>query len=154
VDKRDTSGVKLPPPLVYLAGLAIGFLLEWLWPSALLSGFLGALFGYTIIALSLILFAACLWEFYQARTPVDHGHATRTIIESGPYRFSRNPIYVSMTLLVIGIALASGSLWVLLMSAPSVYIVHRFVILKEEAYLEARFGQDYLNYKAKVRRWV
>lgn len=154
MDKPDTSGVKTPPPLIYLAGLAIGFLLEWLWPTVPLSDFLGALIGYALIALSLVLFAACLWEFYRARTPVDHGHATRTIIESGPFRFSRNPIYVSMTLLVIGIALVAGSLWVLLMAAPSAYVVHRFVILKEEAYLEARFGQQYLDYKARVRRWV
>ena len=76
------------------------------------------------------------------------------LIPGGPYRYTRNPMYVGMTLIQAGIGIALGNLWILLLLVPTLWILRRSVIEKEEAYLERKFGDSYLRYRASVRRWL
>jgi protein-S-isoprenylcysteine O-methyltransferase Ste14 len=91
-----------------------------------------------------------------ARTQQDPDPRTPTpeLIVGGPYRFSRNPIYLGMTLLQAGIGLALGNLWIVLLLAPVLFVLQRAVIEPEETYLARRFGEAYAGYRARVRRWL
>ena len=92
--------------------------------------------------------------FRRARTSPIPVKPTTAIVETGPYRFTRNPMYVGLTLLYLGLTLWVGSLWPLLLLPVALFALQRFVIAREERYLEAKFGDQYLRYKARVRRWI
>jgi protein-S-isoprenylcysteine O-methyltransferase Ste14 len=79
---------------------------------------------------------------------------TTSIVSTGPYRFTRNPIYLSMTLLAVGIAVLANTIWILVMLAPVLFVMQFLVIAREESYLTRKFGEEYLRYKSKVRRWI
>ena len=93
-------------------------------------------------------------QFFQSRTTVLHHKPSSQIIESGLYRFSRNPIYVSGLLLQLGIALLLNNPWIALLVPVSKVVMDRYVIAHEEAYLERAFGEVYVSYKRRVRRWL
>ena len=90
----------------------------------------------------------------RARTSLDFRRPTIALVTTGPFRFSRNPSYLSLSLLYIGIGIAMDSIWVLAMIIPVVVVTHVTVIVREERYLERVFGEDYRRYKASVRRWL
>ena len=90
---------------------------------------------------------------YRAGTAIEPGHATTTIVTHGPYRFSRNPLYLFFLASYIGIAISVNTAWPLFFIPVIVVLISR-VISQEERYLEGKFGQEYLDYKAKVRRWL
>jgi protein-S-isoprenylcysteine O-methyltransferase Ste14 len=104
------------------------------------------------LAIGLFLFA--VRTFQAAGTPVPGNRATTTIVRTGPYRFSRNPIYLAFSLLQLGIALWVNSLWLVLTLLASVAVMSLVVIPREERYLESRFGQQYSSYRDSVRRWL
>jgi len=85
---------------------------------------------------------------------VQTSEPTTTIVDTGPYRFTRNPIYLAMLLGLIGLAIALNSLWLLLTLVPFVLVIRYGVVAREEAYLERKFGEDYRRYRARVRRWL
>jgi protein-S-isoprenylcysteine O-methyltransferase Ste14 len=151
----DTPGVIAPPPLITFAALGIGFALEAVWPLATLPApevrhVLG-------IALALGAFAVPLDSFRRFRragTSVETRHATTALVTNGLYRFSRNPIYVSMGTGVAAVGIAAGSLWVTVMVVPLMVMLHYGVVRREERYLERKFGDDYRRYCARVRRWL
>jgi protein-S-isoprenylcysteine O-methyltransferase Ste14 len=153
VAERDAPGVIAPPPLIFLAGLALGFGLEALLPSASVPGAL-EWSGVALILAGVALAASFVAAFRRAHTHVDPGKPTTAIVTAGPYRLTRNPGYLGMALAYIGIALAAGALWPLATLVPVVAVVDRAVIAREERYLEAKFGPEYLDYKARVRRWL
>jgi protein-S-isoprenylcysteine O-methyltransferase Ste14 len=150
---RDAPGVIAPPPLIYLSALAVGFGLEALLPSASLPDALRWLGGALVLA-GLTLMGSFVSSFRRASTAVDPGKPTTAVVTSGPYRLTRNPGYLGMALVYTGIALLTGALWTLVALLPALAVIDRAVIAREERYLEAKFGQDYLAYKARVRRWV
>ena len=90
----------------------------------------------------------------RARTAFDARKPTGTIVSDGAFHYSRNPTYLSLTLLYVGLSLLVGSPWVLFMAVPAVALTQWGVIMREERYLEAKFGEEYLRYKAKVRQWI
>ncbi len=143
-----------PPPLVYLGAILLGLGIDRLWPAAFLPPAVQYAIGTTAIVLSIVLAAIILHAFVRHKTNPIHHRPTTTIIDTGPFRYSRNPIYVGMTLLQIGIGILVDSAWILLMVVPAVWIIHRFVVLKEEAFLEQQFGETYLTYKQRVNRWL
>lgn len=152
--RKDTAGVLLPPPVIFLAGLAIGSAAEWLWPAPLLPQTVQYGVGFTLMAVSAVIAALGFWEFFRHGTPVEPHKPTESVITSGPFRFSRNPLYLSLTLLYAGIAVAVDGIWILVLLAPVLIILHYGVILREEAYLERKFPDVYPAYKARVRRWL
>ena len=141
----------LRPPLVYLASLAIGTLLQLAIPLPFLAA---PLLGACLIVVALALLSSSIAEFRAAGTPVPARKPTKAIVRTGPYRVSRNPIYLAYSLLQLGIAIWANSLWLLATLIGAVSVIEVFVIPKEERYLEHKFGGEYLDYKSTVRRWL
>ena len=150
---RDAPGVIAPPPLLYAGGLAIGFALQAALPSVSAPAALGWV-GVVLLLAGGALAASFVRAFRRAGTPVDPGSATTAIVSGGPYRLTRNPGYLGMALAYAGIALTTGSLWPLAVLPAVLVVVDRCVIAREERYLEAKFGDEYLRYKAHTRRWL
>ena len=155
----DTAQVIVRPPLALGLAVIAGLALDWLVPLPFLpvdrpAGTLGAIVGAIVFILALAQFAWAIVAITRAGSNVPTSLPTTTIIESGPYRFSRNPIYLSMFLGLIGLALAVNNLWLLLMLAPFALVIRYGVVAREEAYLERKFGDVYRGYRARVRRWL
>ena len=162
-DRVDNAKTMLPdvanlgivrPPLVYLGAIALGLLLHFAWPVRLVSRAVSGPLGGTAVLVAGALFVSAVRTFRTAGTPVPGNRPTTTIVRTGPYRFSRNPIYLSFSLLQFGVALWVNSLWLLVTLVPAVALMSFVVIPREEQYLETRFPSDYLPYKAAVRRWL
>jgi protein-S-isoprenylcysteine O-methyltransferase Ste14 len=153
-EDEDTAGVVAPPPLIFLAGLIVGFALEALLPGvdlpALVEWGLGALLVVAGLGLLLIFNAS----FSRKGTAVEPWKPTTAIVTTGPYRFTRNPAYLGMALTYVGIAVMSSAVWVLLPLPVVLAVIDRGVIAREERYLERKFGEEYLSYKRTVRRWI
>ncbi|HEX5830034.1 MAG TPA: isoprenylcysteine carboxylmethyltransferase family protein [Gemmatimonadaceae bacterium] len=151
---RDIAGVVAPPPLIVLAAIALGLLLHWLHPLALRPASWRPLLGVLVALTGLVLIGLALATLRRARTPVEPWKPTRAIVHAGPYRASRNPIYLGFALVHLGVALAVNSLWLLVTLALAIVVLTWGVIRREERYLERRFGKEYTEYKARVRRWI
>ncbi|HMD56907.1 MAG TPA: isoprenylcysteine carboxylmethyltransferase family protein [Solirubrobacteraceae bacterium] len=151
---RENPGVIAPPPLIYLAGLALGFALEALLPSRRLRGVRVHVAGLLLALGGLSLAREFFLTFRRAGTPVDPRRAATILVTHGPYRFTRNPAYLGMALLYSGITLLRGALWPFATLAAVLALVDRGVIAREERYLSERFGQPYTDYSANVRRWI
>jgi protein-S-isoprenylcysteine O-methyltransferase Ste14 len=154
-NEKDTAGVIVPPPLIYLSGLVIGLILNYFFPAAIffLPRQAEMIIGIILVVLAGFIVLAAFRQFLRAKTNIEPWKPTTAIISSGVFRFSRNPVYLAMTLLYLGVALLLDMLWVLLLIAPVLFLIYVGVILREEIYLERKFGAEYLNYKKKVRRW-
>ena len=152
--ERDAPGVVAPPPLIYAGGIAVGLGLDAVLPSASLPRLLRTSLGWVLVVAGVVLLASFLAAFRRARTPVDPREATTTVVTSGPYRLSRNPAYLGLTLIYAGIAVLSQALWAFLALIVTLVVVDRGVIAREERYLERKFGAEYLRYKARTRRWL
>jgi protein-S-isoprenylcysteine O-methyltransferase Ste14 len=142
------------PPFVYLGAIALGLLLQFAWPVRLVSRAVSVPLGGTAVLVAVALFLYAVRTFRAAGTPVPGNRPTTTIVRTGPYRCSRNPIYLSFSLLQLGVACWVNSLWLLVTLIPAVALMSFVVIPREEHYLETRFPSDYLPYKAAVRRWL
>jgi protein-S-isoprenylcysteine O-methyltransferase Ste14 len=142
------------PPLVYLGSIVLGAVLHFAWPLSLLPNSPNAGFGAGLILLAVGLFLFAVRTFRAAGTPVPGNRPTTAIVHSGPYRFSRNPIYLAFSLLQAGIALWVNSVWLFVTLLGAVTVMSLVVIPREERYLEARFPSEYSHYKASVRRWL
>jgi protein-S-isoprenylcysteine O-methyltransferase Ste14 len=128
------------PPLVYLASIALGVLLELVVPLPFLLRAFAVPLGVSLVVLAIALFASAVAKFRAADTPVPARKPTTAIVRTGPYRFSRNPIYLAFSLLQLGIAIWGNSLWLLATLVGAVALMHFVVIPREEQYLERRFG--------------
>ncbi len=152
--RSDNAGVVAPAPVIYGAAIAVGLSAEFALPLAPLPRPVGFWLGVAIIAASISIVVSAFRALARARTAFDARKPTISIVTDGAFRYSRNPTYLSLTLLHVGVALVLGSLWVLLMVVPAVAAIHWGVVLREERYLEAKFGEEYRSYARKVRRWV
>ena len=151
-----TAGVIAPPPLIFLAGLGFGLLADRLLgiPPMDISMPLRGGFGLTLGVSGAALIAAALGRFGKAGTPAEPWKPTTALTTSGVYRLTRNPMYVGMAILLAGLAVGLGS-WGALFALPLVcLIIDRFVIVREERYLEDLFGDSYATYRNRVRRWL
>jgi protein-S-isoprenylcysteine O-methyltransferase Ste14 len=146
--------VRIPPPLFYVGGFLAGVALELLFPVAALPRVLAVLAGVVGGGLWLALDGSAMLLFRRARTSVVPMRPTTALVTSGPYRFTRNPMYAGMAVLYVALALAFGVIWALPLLPAVIYLVDRLVIAREERYLEAKFGDEYREYKGRVRRWL
>ena len=154
-DTADTAQVIVRPPLAWGLAVVAGFALNWLVPLPFLpAGFPAGWLGAMVFVLALGLFAWAILTITRAGSNVPTNRPTISIVESGPYRFTRNPIYLGMFLGLIGLAIAFDNLWLLLMLVPFALVIRYGVVAREEAYLERRFGDVYLGYRLRVRRWL
>lgn len=147
-NEKDTAGVVAPPPLIYLSGLVIGLILNYLFPAAIffLPRQAEMIVGIILVVLAGLIVLAAFRQFSRAKTNIEPWKPTTAIISSGVFRFSRNPVYLAMTLLYLGVALLLDMLWVLLLILPVLFLISFGIILREEIYLERKFGAEYLNY--------
>lgn len=155
---RDYADVVVKPPLLFGGALLLGCLLSWLIPfgPGLGSANGRALAaGATFALLGLALGIASIHALRQAGTTERIGEGeTKAMVESGPYRFTRNPIYIGLTLLYFGLAIMLTSEWMLVLLVPVLVILQRGVVMREEAYLTEKFGDAYKSYQARVPRWL
>lgn len=151
----DHPHVIASPPLIFLGFLVLGLGLEWLWPTALglVIGFRVAL-AAGILAIAGGLAVTGIRAFRRAGTNVPPHKPATAIVTDGPFRYSRNPLYLGLALILAAAGVGLDSLWVLLMLAPMLVVIRYGVIAREERYLEAKFGDAYRRYKARVRRWL
>jgi protein-S-isoprenylcysteine O-methyltransferase Ste14 len=153
---RDRPKVKVMPPLVFFAFLIGAAMLEYWLPVEVSEGLIGL---RRLIAGSLLLFAGYLaihaWLiFLKSGTHVDPRKPALKIIEEGPFRISRNPMYLSLVIIFAALAVLQLSIWFLLSCCGLWFILDRKAVVPEEAYLEAKFGDLYNDYKSRVRRWI
>jgi protein-S-isoprenylcysteine O-methyltransferase Ste14 len=142
------------PPFVYLGAIALGLVLHFTWPLRLVPGVVSVPLGATAVLAAVALFLYAVRTFRTAGTPVPGNRPTTTVVRTGPYRYSRNPIYLAFSLLQLGLAFWVNTLWLLVTLVPAVALMSFVVIPREELYLETRFPSDYLAYKTSVRRWL
>ncbi len=147
-------GIRLPPPVIYLAALLTGIVLNSLWAMSPLPGSWRYIVGSLLIVVNVLIMPPVLRRFRRAGTAFDVRKAASVLITDGPYRFSRNPSYVSLTLMYLGVGIILNNGWILLLVVPVLLVMNLWVVRKEERHLETKFGEDYLRYKAAVRRWL
>ncbi|HEX7553857.1 MAG TPA: isoprenylcysteine carboxylmethyltransferase family protein [Geothrix sp.] len=154
---QATPGMRFPPPVAFGAGLALGFLLQHFVPFTLVGPSslpLLRLLGGGFILTGATLAASALITFRLAHTTVRPDRPAAELVTHGPFRLSRNPMYVSLALVQAGIALLANALWPLLLLLPALLLIRYHVIAREETYLVSRFGHDYQAYCQSVRRWL
>ena len=154
--ENDTAGVIASPPIIFGAALIASWALHAIHPIRIVPATSGILrlAGGALIVLGLLLSTAVVRAFAKAGTKVSPYHATTRFVSAGPYRYSRNPDYIGQTLVYAGIAMVANSWWPFFFLPVVLYVVQRGVVCREERYLEARFGQEYRDYTARVPRWV
>ena len=150
----ETAGVVAPPPLIYGGALAVGLLAKALFPAGFLPRPVARLLGLPLVGGGLILFLSSLRAMRGAGTDVRPDKPTSSLVVEGPYRFTRNPIYLGFTLFYGGITALANSLPSALLLPLVLAVMRRGVIEREERYLERIFGEEYVRYKARVRRWI
>lgn len=154
---EDSAGIHVPPPIIYAGAIVGGFLAQWLKPEPIVAdGLAGGLriAGGVIAGIGVLMALTASWLFRRAGTSPIPFKPTKTLVFRGPYRFTRNPMYLSLTFVTLGFAFWFNVAWILLGLIAAVLVIDRMVITKEESYLERRFGDAYLGYKARVRRWL
>ena len=151
--EQDNAGVIAPPPLIFAGALGLGLLLQRMLPLRFAKRrrpFMGIFLAATGLALGTTAFRT----MRDAQTSPHPQEPVTAIVSTGPFQLSRNPIYLSMTLLYSGIAVLSNALWPLLLLPIVLRLINRGVIDREEAYLERKFGAEYMTYKQRVSRWL
>jgi protein-S-isoprenylcysteine O-methyltransferase Ste14 len=152
--ENDSPGVIAKPPLIYLGFLLLGLGLDRLWPVVVLPEIAQSPVGGVLIGLGVLLILSAIRRFKAAGTSF-HTHKPATaILSDGPYGVSRNPIYLGLIAIYLGVGVMADAGWVAVLLGPLLLVMHFGVIAREERYLERKFGDEYLRYKAKVRRWI
>ena len=157
MSQPDFADVAVKPPLLFLGAVAAGLLLSLALPIGPAPGSanqLAVIVGLIFVVLGFALAAFSVRTFTRAGADVVPGRPATTLVTKGPYRVTRNPIYIGFTLVYFGIAILATSVWMLLLLVPLLIVLQKGVVLREEAYLDAKFGEDYQKYKARVPRWL
>lgn len=152
--EADRADTPILPPLIPAFAIALGVALQFMWPIALFPKDVAGWFGWPLLAAAFGFAGAAAWEMKSAKTNVHAHKPAMQLVASGPFAFSRNPIYLAMALAVLAIAGLINSLWLLLLSPATAFALQKLAIEPEERYLERKFGTRYLEYKARVRRWI
>lgn len=152
----DNPGIVVPPPLIFASLLACGWAADTYWTGLAipLPTLPQQISSWLLLAGAAGLLGDALFGFLRARTSPEPWKTTTTIVVRGSYRFTRNPMYLGMALGHAGLALLADSPVALLAVVPATWIIDRMVIRREEAYLQGKFGDEYANYRARVRRWL
>jgi len=153
----DNPGVIAPPPLIYAGPLIVGLILHVLFPVSLvrfLPRILRSILGGSLIGFAFTFIIVAFRTMRHANTNIDPRQPTTSLVAEGPFQISRNPLYLSMTLFYIGVTILVNTLWTALLLPLILIVMRKGVIDREERYLERKFGEHYLHYKASVRRWL
>ena len=153
---RDSPGMAAwRPASIQLSSVFVGLTLHLFRPVAIpFAAGVGWVAGPAIIGFGAVVIALSFREFAKARTAIRPDRGAKALIRTGPFRYSRNPLYVAVCLLHIGVALWVNSLWILTMVVVTVAVMSRAVIAREEKYLEREFGSEYIDFETSVPRWL
>jgi protein-S-isoprenylcysteine O-methyltransferase Ste14 len=153
-DSLDHPKVVIFPPLIIGLALLCAVALHWLWPLPISARSAALILGAILSVLGVGSAAWGRQTMMRAGTNVSPFKPSTAIVAEGPFRFSRNPLYVGITSLFIGLSLLIGTWWGFILIVPAALILHYGVVLREERYLEQKFGDRYLAYKGAVRRYL
>jgi protein-S-isoprenylcysteine O-methyltransferase Ste14 len=153
-DEPDNPAIHVPPPLIYLLPLASGLLLNRRLHIPFLPRRVARIIGWPLVGGGVALAGWTIWTMRGADTTIRPDKPVSSLIQDGPFRYTRNPLYLSDAMLYAGIAVLRNSLWAIVLLPLVLIVIGREVIGREERYLERTFGEEYLNYKERVRRWV
>jgi protein-S-isoprenylcysteine O-methyltransferase Ste14 len=153
-DERDNPGVNVPPPLIYVAPLLLGLVLDSRRHLPFLPHGIARGLGVSLLGGGIVLNAWFLRTIRKADVPLRTDKPVPRLTTQGPFRYSRNPSYLALAMIYAGIASLRNSLWAMLLLPLVVMVMQREVIGREERYLERAFEEEYLAYKSQVRRWV
>jgi protein-S-isoprenylcysteine O-methyltransferase Ste14 len=153
-DERDNPGISVPPPLIYVVPLVLGLMLDRRWQVPFLPRGVARGLGLALLGGGAVLNGWFLRTIRKTDVPIRTDKPVPRLTTEGPFRYSRNPSYLALAMIYGGVASLRNSLWAMLLLAPAVTVMQREVIGREERYLERTFGDEYLAYKGKVRRWV
>ena len=153
--------MRIPPPVIFVGSILLGAVLGVLGPvsSDWLSGGVARVVGIPILLIALILVVLTFREFRKAGTGVDYDRTrfedtVKALITGGPFRYSRNPAYLSAVLLQLGLGIWLRNVWMVLLLLATILLITIFSIVPEERFLEQRFGESYREYRSRVRRWL
>jgi protein-S-isoprenylcysteine O-methyltransferase Ste14 len=153
-EERDNPGISVPPPLIYVVPLVLGLMLDRSRQVPFLPRGVARGLGLALLGGGAVLNGWFLRTIRKTDVPIRTDKPVPRLTTEGPFRYSRNPSYLALAMIYAGIASLRNSLWAMLLLAPAVAVMQREVIGREERYLERTFGEEYLAYKGKVRRWV
>jgi protein-S-isoprenylcysteine O-methyltransferase Ste14 len=157
-DSLERAPSRLPwPPILFISAIAGGILLNYFWPLPWLGSPISDILfaaGWLLAAGAVALHISSIRTMHRARTTVDPTKPADHQVISGPFSFSRNPIYLGGTVLVIAIGLISGSVWFPVTALVAAFATQKLAIEPEERHLSLRFGKRYRDYQKKVRRWI
>jgi protein-S-isoprenylcysteine O-methyltransferase Ste14 len=153
-ERQESPGIRVPPPLIYLLPLASGLLLDRKAHLPFLPRSVARLLGWPLVGGGVMLSGWAFRTLWAAETTLRPDKPVSKLTQEGPFRYSRNPIYLSDAMIYAGIAVLRNSLWAILLLPLAVFVIEREVIGREERYLEGTFGEEYLDYKRRVRRWI
>jgi protein-S-isoprenylcysteine O-methyltransferase Ste14 len=155
MDKQsDNPGVRFPPPVLHAAAVVGGYLLNRRWPLPIGSGLLWHLAAWLFVALYIALALGSIGLFWRRHTSIIPNRPATTLVIAGPYRFTRNPMYIGIALLTLALAIFLDTWWPIILLVPVQAILQTVVIAREEEYLRRRFGAEYDAYTRQVRRWI
>jgi protein-S-isoprenylcysteine O-methyltransferase Ste14 len=153
-DELDNPGIKVPPPLIYLLPLVLGLILDRKAHLPFLPSGVVRVVGWPLIGGGVLIGGWWRRTMRDVDAPVRTDRPVPRLTTAGPFGYSRNPAYLGLAMIYAGIAVLRNSLWAILFLPLVVYVIPREVIEREERYLERTFGEEYLAYKARVRRWT
>ena len=157
MDGDDSPGVKIPPPTFFVLSYILGYLLQEKLPCGnhfIQNNPLSKVIGDVFIVASLVMGFSALFQFIKTHNTFITTKPATTLQTSGVYAISRNPMYTGLFFFYLGLTFMMGSWWHLILLPLLYWIFKKYIIKREEAYLQRKFGQEYLNYQAKVRRWL
>jgi protein-S-isoprenylcysteine O-methyltransferase Ste14 len=144
----------VPAPVIFFGALILGFLLNRALPLTLLPSRSAQIAGLIIVVPGFLIGGSGLIEMRRAHTSPDPREPTTALVEKGVFRYTRNPLYLSLFVFFLGIAIFLDTLWLILLFPLLLFVVDRGTVKPEESYLERKFGDTYLQYRKRVRRWI
>jgi protein-S-isoprenylcysteine O-methyltransferase Ste14 len=152
--EQDRPGVPIAPPLLFVIPIVASLVFEWLFPTSFAHGSVRWVAGALFFAAGIALNVSGFMTQKRAGTDPIPFHPSTCIVTHRLYRFTRNPMYIGFASLTLGLAILVDSAWMLLALPIGLILIDRIVVTREERYLERKFGEEYLNYKRRVRRWI
>jgi len=153
-ESADHPDIVALPPLLYLAAFLVVLLLRWIRPWPILPPHLVPWVGIGLLLAGLAIGIPGRLALRSAGTSVKPTQPTTAIVMQGPYRFTRNPLYVGLTCFFVGLTLAFDTGWGFVVLVPLLVVMHFGVVRREESYLERKFGEEYRQYRGRVRRYL